>query len=500
MSVLNGQLANQTTFNNGYMSRTDPTTSTVAVVQLNNALPISGPSISNVQQAINELFQACGLTGVGDTGANNYATEYVITDGDSYKEAIEKLDLVFKGVGGHSHSGLDGDGAKILADNLDNFNFYFGQYAQVSVPSVSAGLSFDVSAYFLAKTAGGGNAQVGVITDAPLNRVDFIGTDGNFFEDSEGQRVYGRLTWAAGVWTLSFYTLEAGVETAHNFAGGNISLIFREVYDQASRPTIPASPLEFNTLDITADILDATQALAGKVKLQNATSAAIAASGTQGTANGRVANADHTHAGVHSLGIDGDPTQALGDVLLEQGSNITLSWSSGKIKIDSTGGGIGYQEPLAGTVNGINNTFGPLSYSQSNNDSILVFINYFAVPRSGYTVSGSNVVFTAGWTPQPGQTVYAFYLTSGVPSLPPVSSGIYKCEHRTITVGEAAAKQLTLALTPSYPTEVAVDFVGGTAQVPGIDFSVLGNVLGWSSLGLDGLVASGDILRIIYIS
>lgn len=79
------------------------------------------------------------------------------------------------------------------------------------------------------------------------------------------------------------------------------------------------------------------------------------------------------------------------------------------------------------------------------------------------------------------------------------SSTEFTTEFRTLTVGEAAAKALTLANIPDTATEVVVMPVGGSTQFYGVDYTVFGNILDWNGLGLDtiGLVA-GDELVILY--
>jgi len=77
-------------------------------------------------------------------------------------------------------------------------------------------------------------------------------------------------------------------------------------------------------------------------------------------------------------------------------------------------------------------------------------------------------------------------------------SGTYRVENRVLTSGEASAEQLTLAFTPGTPSYVAVDPEGGPTQFFGLDFTVSGNILSWSGLGLSGLLSTGDRLRIIY--
>jgi len=90
-------------------------------------------------------------------------------------------------------------------------------------------------------------------------------------------------------------------------------------------------------------------------------------------------------------------------------------------------------------------------------------------------------------------------LTEGTPALPPVS-GAFRVEYRTLTGGEATAEALTTAFTPSAPTEVMLDVIGGTAQFYGDDFIVTGTTLSWAALGLSGFLSAGDKLRIAYVS
>lgn len=73
-----------------------------------------------------------------------------------------------------------------------------------------------------------------------------------------------------------------------------------------------------------------------------------------------------------------------------------------------------------------------------------------------------------------------------------------RVEYRTISGGEAIAKNLTLAATPRTPAKVRLTIVGGCAQKYGTDFSVTSNVLSWNGLGLDGDVTAGDIFEISY--
>ena len=68
----------------------------------------------------------------------------------------------------------------------------------------------------------------------------------------------------------------------------------------------------------------------------------------------------------------------------------------------------------------------------------------------------------------------------------------------TISAPEAAAKEVTLTSLPASASSVLA-LLGGVGQTPGDDFSIVGNILSWASLGMDALpVVAGDVLIVIY--
>lgn len=210
------------------------------------------------------------------------------------------------------------------------------------------------------------------------------------------------------------------------------------------------------------------------------------------------ARADHVHRGLHSISKNGD-AQLFGDVTLTGSGAVVLTQSGQDIEINGLGA-IGVQEVPAGVVNGVNATFGPLTSTPSTTESLLVFIDFVAVPKTAYSLAGNSIVFGAGWIPVTGQTVYAYYLTSGAPIPAPVPSGTFQLEYRTLTSGEIAAGQLTLGATPANGAFVVVDLIGGSAQEYPTDFTVAGAVLSWSGLGLSSLLVAGSKLRVQYFT
>lgn len=76
-------------------------------------------------------------------------------------------------------------------------------------------------------------ATIGVVSSAPSNRVEVNeASTKDKFKDLAGNEVYGRLTQASNVYTLTFYTFVAGVETAYSFADAtNIDFFFLYRFD-----------------------------------------------------------------------------------------------------------------------------------------------------------------------------------------------------------------------------------------------------------------------------
>lgn len=246
--VVNDQIANQTTFNNAFMARNGDTSAGGKIDLLNQAIDAaSGTDIVNLQKNINALCSALGIT-------PNQAMDLVITwanahVGGATSSAVAKIEaLVLKfrdtaAHGGHAHTGADGDGSQISAMSLSNFNTFRSACQSVAITGAS-GTSVDISTQMAGKVSGGTSTGVGVITTAPLNRVDLITNSTQIsIQDSGGQRVYGRITYSTGVWTLSFFTNEAGVETAHSLTSADILIYFQEVFTVSSVPTIPVVPV-----------------------------------------------------------------------------------------------------------------------------------------------------------------------------------------------------------------------------------------------------------------
>jgi len=68
----------------------------------------------------------------------------------------------------------------------------------------------------------------------------------------------------------------------------------------------------------------------------------------------------------------------------------------------------------------------------------------------------------------------------------------------TLTAQMIEAGQLSLDDVPSSADTVQLIPAGGPMQFLGIDYSLVGNIIGWDGLGLDGVLEEGDILQVYY--
>jgi len=76
------------------------------------------------------------------------------------------------------------------------------------------------------------------------------------------------------------------------------------------------------------------------------------------------------------------------------------------------------------------------------------------------------------------------------------NTGSFKLEIIQLSATDILNKQVTLTTTPVNPDAVIVIPQGGIPQFPNVDFGVVGNVLSWDSLGLDGFLEENEYLYI----
>lgn len=470
---------------------------TIGKLGLANTDPVSGVTIDNAQREHNAVSSYTGMpTNSVKTVLPAWVDTSVGAPTDNLENRSEALTVKFNSTTGHKHTGAAGDAPPVESADLASV-VLTGKYKAGTNIVGAVGSSTDVTSLLLLAVPSTTSTTKGVVVNNPFNYVFIFNLDGDAIVDGTGNIVYGRLTESAGVWTLSYYSYVLGVETSYSFA---VAEDLRWSYQQLYNPIVDA-PVYSDLTSVpsdntTADVVDATETQAGKVLLSNVVAQSVGSTNVKGVAT-RVSKEDHAHQGVHSIFKFGD-TQIYGDVELAAGVNATLVRSGNKFTFD-TNGAVGFQEVPAGPVNGVNATFGPLSQLPSSTESVIVFVDGLPVDKSKWSLSGYSIIFGSGFEPVTGQDVYCFYLSAGVPAIPPTPSGTLVTEFRTITAPEAAAKIVVLANTPSSPGIVLVDIIGGTSQEFNVDYTVVADEFRWNGYALDGVLSSGDKIRFHYI-
>lgn len=71
-------------------------------------------------------------------------------------------------------------------------------------------------------------------------------------------------------------------------------------------------------------------------------------------------------------------------------------------------------------------------------------------------------------------------------------------EYYTLNTDNIQSKQITLPRQPAAESSLVFIPSGGSAQIPGIDFTVTGSTITWENLGLDGTLSIDDKILITY--
>ena len=88
--------------------------------------------------------------------------------------------------------------------------------------------------------------------------------------------------------------------------------------------------------------------------------------------------------------------------------------------------------------------------------------------------------------------VYQNNVWSFLPSANDTS--IIVIDNFTLTTGNISTKSVTLSATPVAPEKTILNVIGGPVQEYGVDYTISGNILSWSALGLESLLTDGDKL------
>jgi len=264
--VLDGQAVNAANTNPAFLDAQQDDTA-LGKITLANTETASGASVTNAQQEHNSAasFMGKALNAAKDA-LPSWTNTDVGTSGDTLKARAEALTAEFNHVSGHKHTGAAGEAPKIEAQDLASVRLK-GSFVQATDLSAVSGSSVVVTTELAGRTASTGDTVKGVVVLTPNNRVIVRHpTSQDAFEDGAGNQVYGRLTEASGVWTLSFYVDLAGVETAYSFSSSTgIRWYFQQLYNPITDAPIYSDLASIPSDNATQDIVDATASQRGLV-------------------------------------------------------------------------------------------------------------------------------------------------------------------------------------------------------------------------------------------
>lgn len=189
MAVSNGQLANQTTFNNAFVSRTNDS-STVGKITLSNA---DTNTITDIQREANSAASFMGkAVNIAASALPEFTEDYVGATGDDLFNRVDALTLRFDGDDGHGHTGNDGDGPQINSLDLANYNPAYATVGTKFIQQTGSLASADVTTDFSSESPFGSTGTAGVLTvidgistAAQTNIVRIRDANGNAFFDGD---------------------------------------------------------------------------------------------------------------------------------------------------------------------------------------------------------------------------------------------------------------------------------------------------------------------------
>lgn len=359
----------------------------------------SGASIDDIQAAVNKLYTATGAS-ESTTGTVYNAPAGTIIDGDSHETALSDLADKFDAATGHMHTGAPGDAPPISGGFITDVPFT--QFVQEGSPIFAVtGSSWDVTSLMTGKVASTGPTDLGVITTAPENKILLAGAASNLTDsivDSTGNIVYGRLTESAGTWTLTFYSLQGGVETSHSFSvSTNLTWFYRELFAPlVNTPVYEPNYFEFDYKTVKSVAVTGNTGLYGNIVVAASAGVSVIQSGQNLIFTGSLsddypqdvaatgdpgvstlaARSDHAHQGIHSVAASGY-SALYGDVIFG---------ASGGISLSTFGQNLFYTADLSDT------TPQPIAATGSAGTSDLI-------SRDDHVHAGVHSVAASGYTP-----------------------------------------------------------------------------------------------------
>lgn len=248
------------------------------VLSLNNS---SGPQGSTVTSLQKEHNSASSFMGKALNAVYNALPSFINNQGftmvQSLFDAIDAMRALFNNASGHKHDGTLGGGAQIPASSIGSVPNL--GYIQQGTIYTAVGTSNVVTSLLTGKSPSSSSAVTGVVVNAPYNKVVLryasgINT-GDLILDSLGNEVYGRITYSATVWTITYYVDLSGTETSYSMPSTSIIWYYQELYNPLYNPPTYSTAFFIPSDNATADVLDASATQRGVVNTTTQTFAGV---------------------------------------------------------------------------------------------------------------------------------------------------------------------------------------------------------------------------------
>lgn len=400
----------------------------------------SGPFIDNTQRVQNRLMTATGVaeTPDADDGMtySDTAPNQRVVDQEDHEVSIAKLDSAFHPTTGHKHTGVTGDAPPVSSNDIADTPLQAAIQLGNDFTTVAApALSSDVTTLMVGKTASSGPTVEGVVVDPPYNRILLRSgpsgpnplTDEALYDD-DGNVVYGRLTFALAVWTLTYFVLIDATETAYSMP--------------ASTPVRWYYPELFNPLSTTNPPPTYTQ----------------------------IPGMFDDCKGVRSVQEFAEAVAAFGDIILKAGANVTITRAGKTFTIASSGGGggsgAGYT-PIEWNQSYVENPTEAIEFQQEifkfENSLSQRLFGTVRVP-TGYAIGDQISLFFQAYSPSTANSFLlktrAFLIRPGTDAAGDTTNG--HTSTNVSTSNSAPANKLQ---------DVSVDLTDGSGQINGIAVS-----------------------------
>lgn len=342
MGILDGQNVDALASNAAWLAANKDDAAIGKIGLANTDVGVSGAVVANIQALLNANRLTIGSDETDfDIGRDYNAVLNTIINGDTHKTALVDLAAKFHPSTGHTHDGTNGNGGPVPAGSIGTVPLRGFTTLGATLIGVT-GSSHDVSTELSGKSPSTSPSILGVVVNAPNNKIIIqqgSGTNvGDQIVDADGNEVFGRLTEAASVWTLSLLVNVGGVESAHTLGGAtDIKWFYQELFNPLSGSApVYSEHTNIHSDNATEDVITATETAQGKTQLASSAAADVGSAGSKGTSNATVANADHVHKGIRSIKKSGD-SDIHGDATLSEGSGITLNQVGNNIQINAAG-------------------------------------------------------------------------------------------------------------------------------------------------------------------